>query len=143
MHSAQHKRCLNCGYILDGLPENRCPECGRPFDPEDPDSFTWGTRHRSGWAYLGLAIACWVAAELPRVLLDSGSVRGSWFVIALLATMAGAVALGILVLVKSVVLIKARYHDAGYCMPFELAVIASSFNALRALHYIIENSMGL
>ncbi|HUN81568.1 MAG TPA: hypothetical protein VMV81_08690 [Phycisphaerae bacterium] len=22
-------RCLNCGYLLAGLPEHRCPECGR------------------------------------------------------------------------------------------------------------------
>jgi len=25
--------CPNCGYNLTGLPENRCPECGREFDP--------------------------------------------------------------------------------------------------------------
>ena len=24
-------RCQGCGYMLCGLPENRCPECGRPF----------------------------------------------------------------------------------------------------------------
>lgn len=27
--------CLQCGYDLRGLPENRCPECGRPF-PRPP-----------------------------------------------------------------------------------------------------------
>src|SRR5688572_6340901 len=27
--------CLGCGYALCGLPENRCPECGRAFDPFD------------------------------------------------------------------------------------------------------------
>ena len=31
--------CRQCGYILDGLPSNRCPECGRDFDPGDPRSF--------------------------------------------------------------------------------------------------------
>jgi hypothetical protein len=25
--------CRGCSYILDGLPECRCPECGLPFDP--------------------------------------------------------------------------------------------------------------
>lgn len=28
-------RCLTCGYILLGLADCRCPECGSPFDPED------------------------------------------------------------------------------------------------------------
>ena len=28
--------CLACGYPLSYLPENRCPECGRPFNPTDP-----------------------------------------------------------------------------------------------------------
>ena len=38
------KRCLHCSYILDGLPENRCPECGRPFDPHDPRTYQLGHR---------------------------------------------------------------------------------------------------
>lgn len=28
-------RCKACGYLLHGLPEPRCPECGQPFVPED------------------------------------------------------------------------------------------------------------
>ena len=27
------ERCVKCGYLLRGLPENRCPECGTPFEP--------------------------------------------------------------------------------------------------------------
>ena len=33
------KRCLDCGYMLFGLPKNRCPECGRSFNPDDPATF--------------------------------------------------------------------------------------------------------
>lgn len=31
--------CRSCGYILIGLSEPRCPECGRAFDPHDPATF--------------------------------------------------------------------------------------------------------
>jgi hypothetical protein len=34
--------CLGCGYLLVGLPTNRCPECGRVFDPKDPGTFRRG-----------------------------------------------------------------------------------------------------
>lgn len=32
-------RCINCSYPLRGIPEPRCPECGTPFDPDDPKSW--------------------------------------------------------------------------------------------------------
>jgi hypothetical protein len=32
--------CLECSYSLRGLAENRCPECGRAFDPDDPGTYT-------------------------------------------------------------------------------------------------------
>jgi len=28
--------CETCGYLLYGLPQNRCPECGEPFDTPIP-----------------------------------------------------------------------------------------------------------
>ena len=31
--------CRGCGYALIGLPSNRCPECGRDFDPANPLTF--------------------------------------------------------------------------------------------------------
>jgi hypothetical protein len=33
------KYCLGCSYVIDLLPQNRCPECGRAFDPDDPATF--------------------------------------------------------------------------------------------------------
>jgi hypothetical protein len=36
----QGKRyCLKCGYDLRGQVENRCPECGSEFNPDDPATF--------------------------------------------------------------------------------------------------------
>lgn len=32
-------RCLHCSYLLRGLSENKCPECGGKFDPDDTASF--------------------------------------------------------------------------------------------------------
>ena len=32
--------CLGCYYDLRGLPENRCPECGRFFSPGNPKSYS-------------------------------------------------------------------------------------------------------
>jgi len=31
--------CRRCGYNLHGLPENRCPECGKAFDPNNPKTY--------------------------------------------------------------------------------------------------------
>src|SRR5690554_1851351 len=31
--------CFNCRYPLDGLASHTCPECGRPFDPDDAGTF--------------------------------------------------------------------------------------------------------
>ncbi len=55
------KNCLDCGYMLDGLPSNRCPECARTFDPTNPRTFavnnSRGRPLRSGVAYLLVACA--------------------------------------------------------------------------------------
>ena len=31
--------CRQCEYALDGLEVFRCPECGRPFDPDQRQSY--------------------------------------------------------------------------------------------------------
>lgn len=41
---AARGRCRKCDYPLRGLIENRCPECGRPFDPGDPKTMRFGRR---------------------------------------------------------------------------------------------------
>ena len=36
--------CLDCGYLIHGLPSPVCPECGRRFDPLKPHTFRTGPR---------------------------------------------------------------------------------------------------
>ncbi len=32
--------CVGCGYRMEGSVSPRCPECGRPFEPQHPDEKT-------------------------------------------------------------------------------------------------------
>jgi len=44
--------CRQCGYNLHGLPEDRCAECGRTFDPNNRKSYSTrsGSPSRRRWA---------------------------------------------------------------------------------------------
>ena len=44
--------CRGCDYDLRGLPEPRCPECGRPFDPASPKTFRLRPRRQRLRRYL-------------------------------------------------------------------------------------------
>ena len=59
-------RCLECGYRLIHLTENRCPECGRAFDPNDPESFL--SKRVSGTLYLIAAILPAICVSFPLVI---------------------------------------------------------------------------
>lgn len=41
--------CPNCDYLLRGLRSTSCPECGRPFDPDVPETYRLGPRRRPLW----------------------------------------------------------------------------------------------
>ncbi len=71
MAEPDHKRCLGCGYILDGLPEPRCPECGRGFDPARPETYFVTAKARTGAIHLGLALLA------PAILMVPWSLAGS------------------------------------------------------------------
>ncbi len=69
--------CRTCGYILAGLSRNRCPECGRPFNPADPRTF----RRKPLLSGPGLwvkRIALIIAAVVVGFLLLEAGVTG-WY----------------------------------------------------------------
>jgi hypothetical protein len=64
-------RCKSCRYPLAKLPEHRCPECGRGFDPNDPWSFENDGRWRD-WPYFALlAGLIMIAAMLTGLAVPS------------------------------------------------------------------------
>jgi len=86
--------CLDCNYALHGLPNPRCPECGREFDPADPQTMNMGRPltamklwilgpihwHVTLLTWAAMAFALWFAR------LPGGKVRNSpalWILIAM------------------------------------------------------------
>ena len=49
--------CLDCDYPLIGLHRQRCPECGRPFDLDDPVTYATNTNERT-YQRIRLAVSC-------------------------------------------------------------------------------------
>lgn len=85
--------CLACDYDLSGLAPGRCPECGRAFDPADPDSFGAepgsARRARRAWRLevsvvlagavpLAANLFAFAALLLARVSLGAWPPRGRW-----------------------------------------------------------------
>ena len=100
MESLEPKRCLTCGYILDHLPEPRCPECGRAFNLANRT--TYFTSSRSGRNDVWLAIAGLMVAGSALVGLDSGAGRGSrWGTVGLLAAAVAGFAVEAVGLIRS------------------------------------------
>ena len=61
-------KCLDCGYLLRGLQESRCPECGKLFVPGDPSTYQledlsrWQRCYRRPPGRLHLTTICMVTA---------------------------------------------------------------------------------
>ncbi len=62
--------CRKCGYVLDGLREQRCPECGRDCDPADRR--TYRTKPKGWWRRWVMRQAKRAAAVLILLLLIGG-----------------------------------------------------------------------
>jgi hypothetical protein len=68
--------CLGCQYSLRGLTVNRCPECGREFDPNDPKTMWMGPSQthgvRSNWDRAGLVLHSTVLGIALLLLVVNG-----------------------------------------------------------------------
>src|SRR4051812_10521232 len=72
-------RCKTCRYNLAHLPECRCPECGREFDPNDSDSFASAVSRRQVLsAAVFLLFACIYLAALFAYLFDPAIIDLKW-----------------------------------------------------------------
>ena len=81
-----HRRCLTCSYDLHGLPDDRCPECGREFDPADPVTYA-GQRGIRGKERACLAAVGVLIVTMPY---PAGWALARWTVL-LLLNLAGVV----------------------------------------------------
>jgi hypothetical protein len=53
-------RCIDCGYLLRGLNQSRCPECGRAFSPDDAATINPGQPY-GPWVRWMLRPTHWIA----------------------------------------------------------------------------------
>jgi len=89
MSEPGHKRCLTCGYILDHLPEPRCPECGRAFDPADQATFRAGCDRMPRVPLAALALGIAALVLMLEQLLEPPPLDANWPAVGLAATAVG------------------------------------------------------
>lgn len=82
------RRCLHCDYVLEGLKDNQCPECGQSFDPHDPDTYASRIGERTlRWSvWTGRFILAWmlivgVPAATAAVLAIVGWITGHYYIV--------------------------------------------------------------
>ncbi len=80
------KTCIRCGYILDHLPADRCPECGQEYDRYDLSTYyggpfpreerfprsTWITFLAAALMLLLITGACWLFFFMMKYTLQRG-----------------------------------------------------------------------
>ena len=62
-------RCKTCGYALRGLCDPRCPECGGPFDPNDPTTYAVGRPKRFLDKRWTVVVPCCILAVVGNLFL--------------------------------------------------------------------------
>lgn len=94
--------CLKCGYTLNRLGQNTCPECGTSFDPNDESTFHRHIRaYHDMWLFSGLVVYILINAVFVRPWNPDGLHYAVFTTIALFATFA-ILPLGIILLVIAI-----------------------------------------
>ena len=66
-------RCVHCGYPLAHLTQSRCPECGNPFDLQNPETYHRPTiTSERNWTIQELATLLSISALLALRPHDTG-----------------------------------------------------------------------
>ena len=72
---SEPRRCRRCGYLLIGIPLDRCPECATPSDADAELEAALADESRREWARIALASVCvivtfcaWSAIRPPSSL---------------------------------------------------------------------------
>ena len=124
-------RCKRCGYILHGLSDHRCPECGGRFDPEDESTYL--TKPVSGYGPLAGSVLALVMIVLPLLaayLNDLGvAAPNSWLFVAPLAVMMPAgLIIACFTLLKAVRAVRGQLvwtaHDGAFAVAFVVSLLA-------------------
>jgi hypothetical protein len=68
MHDRSIRYCRSCLHSLRGLTSNRCPECGRHFDPDDPRT-TLSRPYHEVWEWI---------ARLGRALIRASVILATF-----------------------------------------------------------------
>ncbi len=74
--------CRQCQYVLDGLPDNHCPECGTGFDPSGPASYL--SHPKQAWPLRWETVASALCLVVFLLLLSRGRNFGGTLVFDLL-----------------------------------------------------------
>jgi hypothetical protein len=146
--------CPQCGYSLRGLPENRCPECGRVFDPaEFTGTFVPRWPELMAW-YLAACIIAQllnVAPSLlqwnPYPLLPHGTAAQPLKDMVNLAALAQLAAIGLLGPICLIGLSRRRdWARKGYILVFGVAALGSLsyLEPIRAyIRWALESREGI